>query len=442
MFKFRAIFYASAITAIGGLSFAGQANAADVLFKDVSYLSFEGGVHFEAGDVLTEGDRIVAVGVVDSAAAEGAIVVDGTGRFLIPGLAEMHGHIPSMSGPAEDRNDVLFLYVARGVTIVRGMLGAEGQLDLKRQISEGEITGPTLYLAGPSFNGNSVSSPEQAIEMVNTQVAEGWDLLKIHPGLTLAEYEAMATTANAAGIPFAGHVPEDVGIETALSFGQRTVDHLDGYLNLLTPDDEPLTDEDLAIAIRMTREAGAGQVATQALWVRLFGVGDGDILAESEEVRYMPTRVVDGWVSRFADLAASVEENRDSTMQMLANRDRLLRAFSQAGVEILMGSDAPQLFSVPGFSIIREASAMVDAGMTTKAVLEAATRAPGRYFASEDSFGEIKAGMRADLVLLDADPIAEIAALGQQAGVMAQGNWLSGAEIEARLEAIAARHGN
>src|SRR5690606_16097717 len=97
-------------------------------------------------------------------------------------------------------------------------------------IADGKRIGPTLYLAGPSFNGNSIESPEQATQRVIDQRDEGWDLLKVHPGLTLAEYQAMAKTARDANMDFGGHVPTDVGLEEALKAGQRTIDHLDGYL--------------------------------------------------------------------------------------------------------------------------------------------------------------------------------------------------------------------
>ncbi|MEE8206070.1 MAG: hypothetical protein V3T82_03905, partial [Nitrospinaceae bacterium] len=121
-----------------------------------------------------------------------ATVIDGTSKFLIPGLAEMHGHIPNATTIDQDLEDLLFLYVSQGVTTVRGMLGAPGQFELRDKINAGEVLGPTLYLGGPSFNGSSVSSPNQARRMVRDQVAAGWDFLKIHPGLTRAEYDAMA----------------------------------------------------------------------------------------------------------------------------------------------------------------------------------------------------------------------------------------------------------
>ncbi|HEX2093150.1 MAG TPA: hypothetical protein VHG28_12135, partial [Longimicrobiaceae bacterium] len=146
--------------------------------------------------VLVRGDRIVQVGPSARVRVPaGARVIDGRGKFLMPGLAEMHGHIPPPQAPQEYTESVLFLYLANGITTVRGMLGAPNQLPLRERAARGELLSPTLYLAGPSFNGSSVSSPEEAVRMVRQQKAEGWDLLKVHPGLTRAEYDAMARTA-------------------------------------------------------------------------------------------------------------------------------------------------------------------------------------------------------------------------------------------------------
>ncbi|WP_414653927.1 amidohydrolase family protein, partial [Idiomarina abyssalis] len=138
-------------------------------------------------------------------------VIDAEGQYVLPGMAEMHGHVPPATDfgdfPKRYADDMLFLYIANGVTTVRGMLGYPHQLQLKSDIESGKRLGPTLYLAGPSFSGNTIESVEQVTERVIAQRDEGWDLLKVHPGLTLEEYEAMASTARQADMDFAGHVP-------------------------------------------------------------------------------------------------------------------------------------------------------------------------------------------------------------------------------------------
>lgn len=365
--------------------------------------------------------------------------IDGTGKYLIPGLTEMHGHIPSATEYAQDLQDLLFLYLSQGVTTVRGMLGADGQLQLQQDILDGKILGPTLYLGGRSFNGNSVSSPIQARRMVRDQVKEGWDFLKIHPGLTLDEYNAMADEAAKQGITWAGHVPENVGLARALQAGQTTIDHIDGYDIYTHGETEPLDQERLALAIQLTLDSGAAIVPTLALWENLVGVGDIETLDAMPELKYIPAATRAGYHTRFAGEKPTAEE-MEGARQNVLNRRRILKALYDAGVPILLGSDAPQLYSVPGFSIAREMAAMSGAGIDNAGILKSGTANPGEFFAAKDTFGKIAEGYRADLILLDANPLDDIANISSIAGVMVRGVWLSREEIDQKLAEIAARN--
>ena len=162
-------------------------------FVDVNVIPMDSERVLAGHTVVVRGDRIVAVGpVADVDVPDGARRIDGAGRYLMPGLSEMHGHTPGGFPTDTFREQVMFLYAANGVTTVRGMLGLPGDLELKAKTNTGEIWGPTLYLAGPSFNGNSVTSPSQAADRVWVQKEEGWDHLKIHPGLTVPEYDALS----------------------------------------------------------------------------------------------------------------------------------------------------------------------------------------------------------------------------------------------------------
>ncbi|MEE2023517.1 amidohydrolase family protein [Alkalimonas mucilaginosa] len=392
--------------------------------------------------VLVKDDRIVAV----AAAAEleipqGATVIDGQGRYLLPGLAEMHGHVPptvDFSGmPTRYLDDVLLLYVAGGVTTVRGMLGHEHQLRLKDDIATGKRLGPTLYLAGPSFNQHTVTSPEQARERVRQHKSEGWDLLKIHPGLSLEQYQAIADEAKMQGIDFAGHVPEAVGVEQAIQLGSRTIDHLDGYMAALGGFDTPLTEQDMAELVALTKAHQVAVVPTQALWETIIGAADRELLESFDELKYMPARVLSGW-RRYLDAASGAYYTGETAAIHAENRQRLLSALYQAGVTILMGTDAPQLFSVPGLSLRRELPLMAAAGMSHYDILRSGTVLVGEYFAEQDTFGLVKAGHRADLLLVDVNPLDDLSALYQPAGVMVRGQWLSRAELDAKLAEIAA----
>ncbi|MCH8121645.1 MAG: amidohydrolase family protein [Bacteroidetes bacterium] len=387
--------------------------------------------------VVVEGDRIVAIGPVgDVHIPKSAMIIDGEGKFLIPGLSEMHGHIPPPTQSKQNIENVLFLYVANGITTVRGMLGYENQLELKERAFNGEIVSPNLYLAGPSFNGNSINSPEQAIQRVRAQVIEGWDLLKIHPGLKIEEYDAMAETAREQGIRFGGHVPADVGIEHAIEMGQETFDHLDGYVEYVVDEAGYIDENRLTDIVKRSKEAGIWVVPTMVLWETILGVGDLDAMKEFPELQYVSPRSVQGWVNAFERRVGNPDFD-PMYMNNIANaRMRILSELHQQGVRILMGTDAPQQFSVPGFSLHREMEKMVEAGMSPFEVLKSGSTNVGEYFQNEDDFGTIQVGQRADLVLLNADPLASVRNISKRSGVMVKGRWLSEEDIQDRLDEI------
>ncbi|MEQ9103344.1 MAG: amidohydrolase family protein [Rhodothermales bacterium] len=385
--------------------------------------------------VLVDGDRIVRVGpAADVEVPDDAHVIDATGLWLMPGLAEMHGHIPPPSQPREELESVMYLYLAGGITTVRGMLGWPGQLELRDAANSGQLLSPTLYLAGPSFNGQTVTSVEAARERVRTQVAEGWDLLKVHPGMSREVYDAMAEEANRLGIRFGGHVPQAVGLEHAIDMGQETFDHIDGYVELLgtmVPPDAAA----LARIVEKSRDAGVWVVPTSVLWETLLGVNSLEFLTSFPELKYVSAQTRASWENIHRNRLASAMPEGPAIAE---NRKIILKALSDGGVGILMGTDAPQQFSVPGFSLHRELEYMVNAGMSPYEVLASGTRNVGRYFENEDVFGQVAEGHRADLVLLAANPLDDISAVATQQGVMIRGRWLPQADIQARLAEIEA----
>jgi len=415
------------------LSLALAAGAlADTLITNVTAITMDGKGAVANANVVVRGDRIIYVGVKMPDLASITGTIDGTGKFLTPGLAEMHGHLPSASADSEETKQILFLYLAGGVTTVRGMLGNPVQFDMRKAISEGTLAGPTLYLAAPSLNGNSVSSVADGIAKVKRYKKQGWDLLKIHPGLTNDEYHAIAKTARDLNLPFGGHVPADVGIVKALAAKQTSIDHMDGFLQLAGGFDEPITDAALkTITNTYNAHPPSWIVPTQALFGILISGADVNELATRQEVKYMPRGVRASWSRRIMQINGSARKHAH------ANRQRALKALSDTGALMALGSDAPQLYSVPGFSIWREIETMAEAGISAEKILKIGTRNPGDYFADKDRFGQIAVGMRADLLLLDADPRLDAANLTKQSGVMAAGRWYSRETLDARLAEIA-----
>ncbi|RUO35958.1 amidohydrolase [Aliidiomarina shirensis] len=395
--------------------------------------------------VVIQNGRIIEV--IDSqllpSLTAGTERIDGNNSYILPGFTEMHGHVPPATDfgelPATYADDMLFLYIANGVTTVRGMLGYPHQLELKSDIADGTRMGPTLYLAGPSFNGNSIESAEDATQRVLTQSGDGWDLLKIHPGLTLTEYQALARTAREANIDFAGHVPSEVGLKNALAEGQRTIDHLDGYLEYVDALNRPISDEELQTLVELTLSHETAIVPTQALWSTLIGAEDPARLAQYPELAFVPESVRQSWLNYYnrPSMAYFNQSHADIQQQ---NRQHLLKALHDADATIIFGTDAPQLFSVPGFSIHHEIEKMQAAGMPLEAIYYSATAAAGYYFADKDNFGHIKAGQRADFMLLKDNPLESADALKNPLGVVVRGQWLSREAIDERLSDIRRRY--
>lgn len=410
-------------------------------FVGVHVLPMDSERVLENHTVVVQGERIVAVGPSsDVDVPAGAMVIEGNGRYLMPGLAEMHGHIPPPSQPAIAIEETLFMYAANGITTVRGMLGYPGQLDLKARANSGRFWSPTLYLAGPSFNGSTVSSPEQAAARVRDQVDEGWDLLKIHPGLSVAQYDAMADTANELGIRFGGHVPAAVGLEHALDKGQETFDHVDGYVEALGGGQRPINMLELNRLVQKTIQQGAWVVPTMALWETLFLTTPLEELQSYDELKYVSAAAVGSWSNQYRSRASSGQYAEPANFNVIDARMQVLEALSNAGARILMGTDAPQQFSVPGFSLHRELLVMAEADMTPYEIMVTGTRNVGTYFAHKDTFGLVAAGHRADLLLVAENPFEDVAHIADNRGVMIRGRWLSRDMIDERLAAIEARH--
>jgi imidazolonepropionase-like amidohydrolase len=396
--------------------------------------------------VVVRGDRIVAVGPVDRVPIpEHALVVDGTDRYLMPGLAEMHAHVPAADDPALGR--YFALYVANGVTTIRGMLGQPSHIGLRSDLESGATFGPHLVTSGPSLNGRSVNGAEQARQLVREQHAAGYDFIKIHPGLTRDEFEAAAAAANELGMPFAGHVPVAAGVRRVLELGMATIDHLDGYFAELLPKDNDgeggyggffgvyLADDidagQLAVIARETAEAGTWNVPTEVLVEQLVDTTPVAELRSRPEMRYMPAETVANWAEAKESQLAERDYGPELAMLAVDLRRRLIFELHRAGAGLLLGSDSPQIFNVPGFATHRELDALVAAGLSPYAALRTGTVAVAEFLGTKS--GAVEVGRDADLVLLDANPLEDISNARRIHGVMLRGQWYPAADLEDRL---------
>ena len=422
------------------------ASAASTAIINVNVVPMHAEVVIPAQTVVVENGLISAIGSVDKVPVpEGAEVVDGTDRYLMPGLAEMHAHVPDTT--SQDLGRVLTLFAANGVTTIRGMLGQPSHLVLRQRLLSGDVFGPRLFTSGPSMNGNSVSNVADGIARVRAQHAAGYDFIKIHPGLSADEFVAIAATANELGVPFAGHVPVAIGVENALSAGMATIDHLDGYVAALMPVnsdqsggyggffDVLLVEHVNVLRVpelaAITAAAGVWNVPTESLIEHRVSDVSVVELSNRPEMLYMPAATVERWAS--TKQRQFDERGFDARIgaRAIAIRRRIILELHKAGARLLLGSDAPQVFNVPGFSLHHELAFLVEAGLTPYEALQTGTTAAAEFLGT--NAGSVALGRDADLVLLDANPLADISNTRRVHGVMLRGTWHSSVQLEQRL---------
>jgi imidazolonepropionase-like amidohydrolase len=429
-----------------------NSNNREIVFKSVNVIPMDEERVLPDQVVVVKNGKIVAIGNEGKIKyGNNAVIIDGKGKYLLPGLAEMHAHIPPIDD-LEPMKEVLLLFAANGVTTIRGMLGHPRHLELRTKIQSGEILGPRFITSGPSFSGNSVPTIEAGAEMVRQQKKAGYDFLKLHPGLTKEKFAAIEKTAKEVNIPFAGHVSFDVGVWRAIDAGYATIDHMDGMVESLVPGIENTTEQENGLfgmflaervdttripkLITALRDHNIWIVPTQSLAERWFGPAkDADALASEPEMKYMDQKTVANWVNTKKNLVKNAKYSSTSINNFIALRKKLIYECNKNAVGLLLGSDAPQIFDVPGFSVHHELKYMVDAGLTPYQALRSGTVNVGKFL-NNPAIGIIKVGAVADLVLLNGNPLTSINETKNIAGVMLGNRWLSKEWIEKELKKL------
>ncbi|RAW00298.1 amidohydrolase family protein [Pseudochryseolinea flava] len=380
-----------------------------------------------------------------------ALVINGKGKFLMPGLAELHAHVPPVDN-IDPMKDVLFLFAANGITTIRGMLGHPRHLELRDKLQKGDIIGPRFFTTGPSFNGMSVTSPEAGAEMVRKQKLAGYDFLKLHPGLTRDKFDAIASTAKQEKIPFVGHVSFGVGIWRAIDAQYSSIDHLDGFVEGLVPNIKDMVDQQtgsfgmyvgdqadstqIPKLMNALREKNIWVVPTQSLAERWFSpTYEAESIRADPDSRYMSPEVINQWIESKKNIQSNPSYEAAKVYRWVKLRRKLIRACVDYDVKLLLGSDAPQVFNVPGFSTHNELLYLTQAGLTPYQALKTGTINAGKYLRLDKS-GFIAPGTIADLILINGNPLTDISQTRNIAGVFLNGQWLSREYIDKGLEAL------
>ena len=423
----------------------------DIVFTSVNVIPMDRERVLENQTVVVRNGKITAMGNAGTVnVGSDALMVDAKEKYLMPGWAEMHAHVPPIDD-IEPMKDVLMLYLANGITTIRGMLGHPKHLELRSKINSGDILGPHFYTTGPSFNGQTVKTPERGAEMVMEQKAAGYDFLKLHPGLTNVTFPAIAKTAHEVGIPFVGHVSFNVGVWRAIDAGYSSIDHLDGFMEAIVPRSDTLAEQETGLfgawiayradaaqipkLVKGLRDKHIRVVPTQALAERWLSPLPAAALTHDPEMKYMKPQEITNWANAKTGYMTNPNFSKEHAEKLIQIRRKLIYECQKNGVELLLGSDAPQVFNVPGFSIHHEMKYMVDAGLTPYETLRAGTVNVALYLNKPD-WGTLKTGNVSDLVLLSGNPLKDINQTKNIEGVMMGTNWLSKDYIQKELKKL------
>jgi hypothetical protein len=446
-----------------------------VAFVDVNVIPMDSERIIEGQTVVVEGDRITAIGTVDKVSIpDGAQVIEADGQYLIPGLTDNHSHPDALP-------IVMALYLANGVTTVRTFNATPEDFEMKAAIESGEHLGPRLYV-GPTVGGlaaslippvnqlnhavapyfvidlgpSTVTGCEDARQFVLTAHQLGADFIKTNLGLPLESFDCIVATANELGIPVKGHISDEVRAEHYINSGAE-VQHATELFPFLSQEpiyDQPARHEDDLLLV------------DQNLPVLI------DMIVKNN-MAFAPTLITPVWsFDQYEDLEGTLQRPEyqyysPQVMQKLSNpetnvfyvvagigfadeayRKRIrdfglefTKALFDGGVMLLAGSDSTfEGGPVFGFSLHDELQLFVDAGLTPYQALETAARNPAITMGELDEWGTIEVGKRADLVLLNANPLDDIANTEQIAGVMVRGQWLTTGDLQQMLDDIVASY--
>lgn len=430
--------------------------AGEIVFRNVNVVPMTGDTVLALQDVVARAGVITGLGPSGSLGwSDSALVIDATGKYLLPGLAEMHAHVPP-ENDLQPMQEVLLLFALNGVTTIRGMLGHPRHLELRTKINNGEIFGPRLYTAGPAIAGDDIQTPEKARSEVIAQKQAGYDFLKIlMPALSKEAFDAVVATAHEVKIPFAGHVPGTVGVRGAIDAGYATIDHLDGFVESLVPGIENMNWGDVGlfgmfvanqadtsgipVLVQRLRERQIWVVPTQCLAERWFAPGDvSRTFMAAPEMIYMNADELKEWSDMREQIVKSAQYDSTEIEVFRQIRKQLVFECNKNGVGLLLGSDAPQVYNVPGFSAHHELRYLVEAGLTPYEALRCGTANVGRFWGRDD-LGVVKTGAVADLILLNANPLENISNTRRIEGVLLGHRWMSGAFIAETLKKLEKR---
>jgi imidazolonepropionase-like amidohydrolase len=403
--------------------------------------------------VVIEKGRIKEIGPTAKVRVpRSALLIDGRGKYLMPGLVDMHTHITddAVDGtPLASDSGELRLYIANGVTTVRNMKGQPKHLQWRRQTASGELLGPTIYTCGPAVRG--LQGPDEARRIVREQAKAGYDCVKVYspPDWSNEDYEALIAEAKRLKIPAAGHFPRNLSLEVALNAGQASVDHVEEFLYtyFFKQKGHEFDEKLFPDVVRATRGAGISVSTTLVTYDHIgLQVSDATFndLLKKPELIYVPhsIRVLDGSPTENGYRKRIPPDKFKTFRYILAFQKKLVKTLHDGGVRIMLGTDSSWNlhFVVAGFSVHEELRELVECGLTPYEALRTATFNPAQFLQASNEFGTVSVGRRADLILVEANPLEDVTNASRRVGVMVRGRWLPEAELQGKLQELAASY--
>lgn len=417
--------------------------------------------------VSIRGNRIVRVTGDTRVPVDEGQVVDARGKYLMPGLWDMHTHVYFDRTAADGTDLILPLLLVNGITGIRDM-GSELDpvLHARAEIAAHRLLGPRMFVSGPMLDGPksqykaaiAIATPEDGRKAVAMLTSRGVDFIKVQSGVPRAAYFAIADEAKREGIAFEGHVPDAIRAREAVAAGQKTMEHLIGIFEASSPDEDKylggnkgpgmfLASYDAAREARLVRLLAKYRVwqCPTLYWERGQWLVDDIDYSKDPDLAYADhTWVSSQWPEAQKSILRSLDTDPLTVRKQFVEHELgIVRRLHEAKVPFLAGTDTPAGVDViPGISLHLELQRFVAAGFTPLEALQTATLNPANFYGRRKDFGTVEAGRIADLVLLEANPLTDIANTRKVVGVVADGRYLSAeelSEMRAKLKRRAAR---
>lgn len=446
-------------SAIGGSANAHEAST--IAFVDATVVPMDRERLIPGQTVVVVDGKIAAMGpAAQVSVPRGARRIDAHGRFLMPALSDMHVHVEGESFDAllspETRKltkdapfeDFLFPYVANGVTTVQVLSGTHELLPLRGRIAEGSMLAPRLILArmidGPDKAwppplADWVATADEARRATLKAKADGYDKMKVYSFLTKETYDAIIDTARQQNMDVIGHVPNALSVEYMVDAGQKMIAHTEEVAKQADGDYSP---GKIAYYAKRIADGHVWMTPTLVTTRRIIdNFTDPETLFSSSEAKYF-AHPAQKEIWSFIT-AMNIEIPTDARNKLRDDFEKfqrpLTKVFHDHGGQLMTGTDSMFPRLVPGFALHHELHELVDVGLTPYEALRASTTVPYEYLGEDKHAGTVMVGKRSDLLLVEANPLDDVANAAKIAGVLMRGRWIDRAEIDRRMQVIAAK---